>query len=127
MTNKEAAKTIITSMFFCDNGNLIVEENNADKFLDAICFSLSALLKQGGPAKPECKSKEKDSVLWHDAKKEPPKTNGYYFAKTSTDECFHRVCIYIDGEWFIDLPKMNPINIVAWAGWDDFLRIEDDA
>ncbi len=60
MTNKEAAKTIITSMFFCDNGNLIVDGNNTDKFLDAICVALSALLKQEETVKAVCKYDAKE-------------------------------------------------------------------
>lgn len=115
MTNKEAAKTIVTSMFFCDNGNLIVDGNNTEKFLDAICVALSALLKQQEPVKNECKCDVKED-FWHVAEADPPKEEGNYFTLKKGAH-FPLVCSYKDGKWFYEccLGEIEEDKIIYWT------------
>ena len=110
MTNKEAIKALRLEggLEISGNARRLVE------FMEALDVAISALRRV-----------EWEDTLWHDAKTDPPKTPGLYYGKQDYTNSMYAVN-YRDGVWTSDCYPNYKMNVLQWAEYAAFGRVEDD-
>lgn len=68
---------------------------------------------------------EWEDTLWHDAKKDPPKTPGIYYGKKDDTNSMYSVN-YRNGVWTLDCYPDQKMDILQWAEYAAFSREEDE-
>ena len=66
-----------------------------------------------------------EEQLWHDAKKDPPKTPGLYYGKKDDTNSMY-ACQYRDGVWVLDMYPQQKMDIMQWADYTAFARENEE-
>lgn len=66
-----------------------------------------------------------EEQVWHDAKKDPPKTPGLYYGKKDDTNSMY-ACRYRDSVWVLDMYPQQQMDIVQWADYAAFVRQDED-
>lgn len=101
MTNKEAVKTLLCSMWKDHSGKVFIDHSMEDDFLYAIGMAVSVLMKQEEAEIETAKNISTGTCVpevWHDFHKLEPTRNGRYTIKFKDTGARYEL-IFKDGIW----------------------------